>query len=31
MYFDSDDDPDWYAPWVPQRMLDRQKFYEEHG
>ncbi|MBM3150635.1 MAG: hypothetical protein FJZ96_00275 [Chloroflexi bacterium] len=31
MYFDSDTDPDWDAPWVTQRMLDRQRFYEEHG
>jgi len=31
MYFDSDTDPDWDAAWVPQRMLDRQQFYEEHG
>ncbi len=31
MYFDGQDDPDWYAAWVPQRMLDRQQFYEEHG
>jgi hypothetical protein len=31
MYFDGQEDPDWYQPWVTQRMMDRQQFYEEHG
>ncbi len=31
MYFDEQDDPDWFEPWVTPYMLDHQQYYEEHG
>ena len=31
MYFDGQDDPDWFEPWVTTYMLDHHQYYEEHG
>lgn len=31
MYFDGQEDPDWFEPWVTPYMVDHQKYYEEHG
>jgi hypothetical protein len=31
IYFDGQDDPDWFQPWVTQNILDHQRYYEQHG
>jgi hypothetical protein len=31
MYFDGQEDPDWFEPWVTTYMMDHQQYYEEHG